>query len=130
MCASNFSRAALPVVAAEPCAVDVPDVAAAAEAPGSCAGGGANGAQVASGPLPALRAGSAPVAMYLAIRSSSHASPNSDSACDVPPGSASRLEFGYSLRTSRLPVYGVAASSVSSMSRTLATLLPSILTGV
>ena len=59
-----------------------------------------------------------------AIRPSSHASPKSESAWVVPPGRASRTECGYSLRTSRLPAYGVAASSVSSTSRALAHLAP------
>ena len=48
----------------------------------------------------------------------------------VPPGTAIRREFGNSVRTSRLPSNGVAASSVSSMSSALCTLLPSTVTGV
>src|SRR6266480_6604187 len=61
---------------------------------------------------------------------STHRSPNRESACDVPPGSASSTEWGNSLRTSRLPSNGVAASSVSSISRALLTLLPFTLVGV
>src|SRR5689334_9412076 len=48
----------------------------------------------------------------------------------VPPGSASRLEWGNSLRTSRLPSNGVAASSVSLMSSALATRWPLTRTGL
>src|SRR4051812_2703991 len=62
--------------------------------------------------------------------SSSHRLPYSELACEVPPGSASSAECGYKRRTSRLPSYGVAASSVSSMSSAEATLLPSTFTGV
>src|SRR5579859_1248414 len=61
---------------------------------------------------------------------STQRSPDRESACVVPPGSASRTEFGNSVRTSRLPVNGVAASSVSSTSNTLATWPPLIRTGV
>src|SRR5690348_18457972 len=48
----------------------------------------------------------------------------------VQPGSASSTERGNSLRTSRLPSNGVAASSVSSISRALLILLPFTLVGV
>src|SRR5215831_16088283 len=61
---------------------------------------------------------------------STHMSPNRESACEVPPGSASSTEWGNNLRTSRLPPNGVAASSVSSISRALLTLFPFTLVGV
>ena len=50
--------------------------------------------------------------------SSTHGLPDSDPAWVVPPGSAIRLDPGKRRRTSRLPRNGVAASSVSSISRT------------
>src|SRR5260370_1200446 len=61
---------------------------------------------------------------------STHRSPKSESACVVPPGSASSTECGNSLRTSRLPSNGVAASNVSSISRALLIPLPLICIGV
>ena len=48
----------------------------------------------------------------------------------VPPGSAIRLAFGYRLRTYKLPSYGVAASSVSSIISTLLVFVPLMVTGV
>jgi hypothetical protein len=56
--------------------------------------------------------------------------PFSESACVVPPGSASSTECGNSLRMYRLPSNGVAASRVSSISRVPLILLPLTLTGV
>src|SRR5215471_15068373 len=61
---------------------------------------------------------------------STHRSPESESAWVVPPGSASSTECGNSLRTSRLPSNGVAASSVSSISSALRIPRPSTLTGL
>jgi hypothetical protein len=55
---------------------------------------------------------------------STQRSPDSDSACPVPPGSATSTEFGKSLRTARLPAKGVGASSVSSISSALGMPLP------
>src|SRR5580700_11908226 len=83
-----------------------------------------SGLQVLSHGAFGLRGGSTPSARYLAMVLSTHRSPNSESACVVPPGSASSTECGNSLRTSRLPSNGVAASSVSSMSRALWIALP------
>src|ERR1700721_4335602 len=71
-----------------------------------------------------LRGGSLPVSRYVAIVPSTQRLPNNESACVVPPGSASSTECGNSLRTSRLPGNGVAASSVSSISRALRIALP------
>src|SRR5688500_379940 len=50
--------------------------------------------------------------------------------CVLPPVPSISDEFGKRLRTSRLPSYGVAASYVSLISSALATLLPSIFTGL
>src|SRR5260370_34112151 len=61
---------------------------------------------------------------------STHRLPESESACVVPPGSASSTECGNSLRTSRLPPNGVAASSFSSISRALPIPLPFTLVGL
>src|SRR5580693_8748986 len=89
-----------------------------------------SGLQVLSHGAFGLRGGSTPLARYLAMVLSTHRSPDSESACVVPPGSASSTEFGNSLRTSRLPSNGVAASSVSSISSAFLIPLPLICIGV
>ena len=60
---------------------------------------------------------------------STHLSPASESAWLVPPGSAISTECGNSLRTTRLPWNGVAASRVWSISRALRIRVPFTLTG-
>jgi hypothetical protein len=91
--------------------------------------GTGSGAQVLSHGASGFRLGSLPLARYAAMVPSTQRFPKRESACDVPPGSASSTEFGKSLRTSRLPVNGVAASSVSSISRALLMWLPLMWTG-
>ena len=63
--------------------------------------------------------------------SSVQATPDSEPACVVPPTPSISDAVGNSLRTLRLPEYGVAASSVSLISSMLlVTLLPLTLTGL
>src|SRR3984885_4275540 len=110
----SYQRAARAAAAADP---DAEDACAVGFGTGS-------GRHVLSHSAWGLRGGSLPVSRYVAIVPSTQRLPNSESACVVPPGSASSTECGNSLRTSRLPGNGVAASSVSSMSRALRIALP------
>src|ERR1700712_392487 len=90
------------------------------------AAGSGEGAQVASAIRPALRAGSAPSSRYRAIVASTQWLPDRESAWVTPPGSASSRALGNRERTSRLPSYGVAASSVWSTSSGGGASLPSM----
>src|SRR5579875_1206492 len=61
---------------------------------------------------------------------STQALPCSEAAWLTPPGSARSRDLGKRLRTSRLPSYGVAASSVSSMRSAGGAADPSTCTGL
>src|SRR5512143_1639808 len=59
-----------------------------------------------------------------------HSSPKSEPAWVVPPTPSTRDERGNRLRTSRLPLNGVAASRVSLISRIGATASPETVVGM
>src|SRR3954454_17984294 len=59
-----------------------------------------------------------------------HSSPKSEPACVVPPTPSTSTERGNRLRTSRLPLNVVAASSVSLISRIGGTVSPETVTGM
>src|SRR3954451_21332151 len=59
-----------------------------------------------------------------------HSSPKSEPACVVPPTPSTSAERGNRLRTSRAPLNGVAASSVSLISRIGGTVSPETLVGM
>src|SRR5689334_23177486 len=64
------------------------------------------------------------------MRLSVHSTPESDPEWVVPFTPSMSTECGNSLRTSSAPVYGVAASFVSLISRAFLTLRPSTFTGL
>jgi hypothetical protein len=76
------------------------------------------------------RSGRTPDRRYAAMAPSTQALPNSDPACVVPPTPSISADRGNRLRTSRLPVNGVAASSVSLISRIGGAFAPVTVTGV
>src|SRR6476620_3321282 len=81
--------------------------------------------------LPLVRLGTDPFRRYLPIALSVHETPDSEPACVVPPTPSISDADGKRLRTSRLPVNGVAPSSVSSIISTgTCTCRPMTCTGV